>query len=134
MDLTYSAALLEYFTVLESQLGIVLACLPIARPAAIKISKSAAMTMSRRLISAGSKSTSGAQGTPSSTALSSDAKKKDFHRLHDNVDSFSDARETVNGIESLALQDLEGQDTPHIDKNTPSNAIKITRTWENHSS
>ena len=133
-DQTYNAALLTCFTLLESQLGIVLACLPIIRPAAVKLRDSTANTLTRRLISTGKGSTTDNRAASSTIPSSVNSKKRNFHRLHDNMYPFTNASTTVNEVQSTALDDLEAIEGTSKPGYVPQEGIQVTRTWDNQRS
>ena len=130
-DQTYSATLLVCFTLLESQLGIVLACLPIIRPATVKLRDSTANTLTWRLLSTGKGSTTNSQTSSSANPATAKSKKGAFDRLYDNMYPFTLASTTVNEVQSTALDDLETIDGTTKSGNIPQRGIQVTRTWDN---
>ena len=88
MDTTYDIVPLYLFTILEPLLGIVLASLPISRPAGTQIANSAAFAWFRSVFETErSKSSFGRTPTLGVNLTSRSAEAQKFNRLHDGSDT-----------------------------------------------
>lgn len=133
-DQTYTMVFLECLTMVEPLLGIVLACIPIARPAVIKIGQSSAVTLSlRRLRSTLTNSRQRGPDSIHSSSSSAEINKKSFHRLEENVYPLSDMARTVNNVESPAAARKDPYSSYHDSDMPPIGAISVTKTWDSGS-
>lgn len=116
-DITYEYALLFCFSVLEGQLGIVLACVPVMQPALRKLTNKA------DLVALGSVFSGKINSRASSNPLPKSNTSGNLGRRLQRLDSFDP---DINTTRTLG----QGQDIEMGEGNTDAaDRIQVTRTW-----
>jgi hypothetical protein len=128
-DLTHDTVVLYLFTALEPLLGIVLASLPIMRPAGSQLAHSSVFSWSKALLrSSKAGSQPKRQKETGSDPDPANPKRQSFHRLHDNPYSST----VVTDIESHAMEDrdvLSKHPSTSQSNHTPT-GINVTKAWD----
>ena len=128
-DFTYGWALLFLFTVLESLLGILIACLPVIQPVRMKLIDSAFMSWIGSKIS----DTLGSSGSRNKASSGGNSSARNFDRLPEPLYRGENDFETHNAVESHSMGDLEDQDLILSKVGPQGNTIQVTKGWDIHS-
>jgi hypothetical protein len=118
-DITYSTSTLFFFTILEPLLGIVLACLPVLRPAMTQIASVFTGTRKSLLNDSDYGSASKSRRKPT---IGSTGKYSDLSGKHDRSDSLT---RPINTAESYTMDAIQQPNKAH----EPAK-IHVTNTWD----